>query len=99
MRGSQYTDAYLNENAKRGFLRGLTVGTFLGYNLSGRAKAYSGRYATALENDLHRREKSGEVVRERSINNGEAFYRLTIPQLVVSAFGGNPIESESEQED
>lgn len=94
-KGSQYTESYLRENARRGFGKGVTVGTFLAYNLRGRAKNYGGRYADALNNDLNRRVKVGEVVGGVSAGNSIAFYPLDTPQTVVRAFGGDPFPVEN----
>lgn len=70
MRESQYTEAYLAENASRGKGNGITVGTFLAYRLRGEARKYAGRYRTALENSCVRR---GAVV-GRSVHGGVAYY-------------------------
>lgn len=54
MKNSQYLSEYLNQNAKRGVGKGLTVGSFLAYTLRGEAKKWSGRYEEALRNSLSR---------------------------------------------
>lgn len=54
MRNSQYLEDYLSLNNALGRGKGLTIGTYLAYELRGRAKNYSGRYARALENSLER---------------------------------------------
>ena len=69
---SQYTDAYLGENNRRGKGRGITVGTFLAYSLRGKARSYAGRYASALINSLERRT---DVLKGRSILGGVAYYQ------------------------
>lgn len=96
-KGSQYTDVYLRENHKRGFGKGLTVNSFLGYRLlRGRAKNWSGRYANTLTSDLERRVRKGEVLRGDSVGKSTAYYPLDAPQKVVLAFGGNPFPEETE---
>lgn len=45
---SKYLDGYLDENARRGLGRGLTVGSYLAGELRGKALNYVGRYAAAL---------------------------------------------------
>lgn len=54
MRESQYLESYLRENRRRGDGNGLTVGTFIAYQLRGEAKSWAGRYKQSLENSLLR---------------------------------------------
>jgi hypothetical protein len=70
---SRYTEAYLDENSRRGKGRGFTPGTFLNYNLKGTAKRYASKYLRALEQDLKSR---SDVVADRSQNGGTAYYRI-----------------------
>lgn len=49
MRNSQYLESYLAENKERGEGKGLTIGSYLTYNLQGSARKYASKYATALE--------------------------------------------------
>ena len=67
---SQYTDAYLKENRRRGRGKGLTIGSFLAYQLQGKAREYAGKYAAALEASVIRR---GAVV-GKSVQGGVAYY-------------------------
>jgi hypothetical protein len=71
---SQYVEAYLRGNAQRGFGRGLTVSSFLSYNLSGSARKYSDKYATALFNALYRGQARGEVIKGKSAGGALAYY-------------------------
>lgn len=70
MRESQYTTAYLRENRRRGWGKGLTPGSFLAYTLSGRAREYQGKYLTALINSLERR----GAIQGKSVQGGIAYY-------------------------
>ncbi|GIV03656.1 MAG: hypothetical protein KatS3mg015_2486 [Fimbriimonadales bacterium] len=49
MAKSQYLESYLEENRRRGWGCGLTIGTYLAYTLRGRAKHYAAGYQRALE--------------------------------------------------
>ena len=71
-RESQYIEGYLAENDSRGLGKGLTVGSYLAYQLKGKAKKYSGRYAAALINALERR--GSAVIKGRSAMGGVAYY-------------------------
>lgn len=70
MRESQYVDDYLNENARRGTGQGLTIGSYLAYKLSGKAREYAGKYAAALLAAVLRR----NAIEGRSKNGGVAYY-------------------------
>lgn len=70
---SAYTEAYLDENAKRGQGSGITPGTFLAYNLKGKAKQYSSKYLAALLRDLKSR---SDVIAGLSQGGGTAYYRI-----------------------
>ena len=76
MKESQYTDAYLKENRRRGHGKGLTIGSFLAYQLQGRAREYAGKYAAALEASVIRR---GAVVGQ-SVHGGVAYYPQEVNQ-------------------
>ena len=74
MRGSQYTEDYLNENQRRGGVgQGITPGTYLSSVLKGRAKSFKFQYQNALERDL---ESRPDVIRDRSKTGAIAYYRL-----------------------
>lgn len=49
MRNSQYLESYLACNRQRGQGCGLTVGSYLAYQLRGNAKKWAGRYCNSLE--------------------------------------------------
>ena len=49
MRNSQYLEQYLEGNDERGTGKGITIGSFLGKMLKGKAKKYSYGYQKALE--------------------------------------------------
>ena len=49
MRNSQYLEQYLEGNDERGEGKGITIGSFIGRVLKGKAKKYSYGYVTALE--------------------------------------------------
>lgn len=69
---SMYTEAYLDQNQSRGgYGHGITPGTFLSYQLSGRAKQYKARYQRALERDLDSRE---DVIGGPSTTGASAYY-------------------------
>ena len=70
MRNSQYLSSYLANNKARGEGNGLTIGSFLAYQLKGKAKKYSGHYVVALRNSC---ERVGAVA-GRSKMGGIAFY-------------------------
>ena len=70
MRNSQYLESYLFENKSRGEGNGLTIGSYLAYQLRGKAKKYSGHYVTALRNSC---ERVG-ALEGRSKMGGIAFY-------------------------
>lgn len=81
MRESQYIEDYLATNANRGLGNGLTVGSFLAYNLRGKAKDYAQVYAQALVNAINRR----DCIAAKSAHGGTAYYDinfLTRPELV-----------------
>ena len=67
---SMYLDSYLRENESRGWGKGLTPATYLGYHLHGKAKTYSAGYSRALLNALH---VSG-AVKGPSAGGGTAYY-------------------------
>jgi len=67
---SQYTNDYLSENKQRGEGKGITVSTYLSYNLRGEAKRWAGRYACGLVNSL---QKVG-AKQGKSKCNGIAYY-------------------------
>lgn len=71
---SMYLEPYLNGNAARGWGKGLTIGSFIAYELRGTAKQYIGRYARALENACVRAENDGRVVGGPSAGRGWAWY-------------------------
>jgi len=75
---SQYTDQYLATNARRsvrmGPGKGLTVSTYLAYNLKGKAKMYAGRYKFALERALDARVRNGSVTKDISAGGRTAYY-------------------------
>lgn len=73
MKGSMYTDEYLDTNETRA----ITPGTFITKTLRGRAKDYSARYLRALLNDLQRRAAAGEVKLVRSERGSWAYRRVS----------------------
>jgi hypothetical protein len=74
MRGSQYTESYLNENQRRGGVgQGITPGTYLSSVLKGRAKSFKFQYQNVLERDL---ESRSDVIRDRSKTGAVAYYRI-----------------------
>lgn len=77
---SMYTEQYLNQNQSRGgYGEGITPGTFLSYQLSGRAKQYKARYQRALERDLDSRD---DVIPGPSKTGASAYYwRETEPKI------------------
>lgn len=66
MRESQYADRYIDS--------GHTIGTYLHYQLEGRAKSYAWRYKYALQNAMERRVAAGQAIKGRSVNGGIAYY-------------------------
>ena len=70
MRNSQYLESYLSENASRGWNKGLTIQSYLAYQLSGKAKKYSGHYVRALRNSC---ERAG-AYEGASVRGGVAYY-------------------------
>jgi hypothetical protein len=69
---SRYTEQYLNQNQSRGgYGEGITPGTFLSYQLSGRAMKYKARYQRALERDLDSRD---DVIGGPSKTGASAYY-------------------------
>lgn len=69
---SMYTEQYLNQNQSRGgYGEGITPGTFLSYQLSGRAMWYKARYQQALERDLNSR---SDVISGPSKTGASAYY-------------------------
>ena len=84
---SQFTEAYLAENSRRGRGAGLTVQTFLAYTLKGKQKQYISKYASALNRDLKTR---SDVIADKSQRGGEAYYRIEArpnPDMDLSAWG------------
>lgn len=75
MRGSQYTDSYLQETSS-GHL--ITPGTFLAGVLRGRAKTYSGKYERALVRHLQRI----GCVQTKSVGGGVAWIPPATPEEV-----------------
>jgi hypothetical protein len=73
MRGSQYTDVYLNCTADPETR--YTVGTFLHYQLAGKAKRYADRYERVLVKDLERLRAAGEVDYAPSVHGATAYVR------------------------
>ena len=76
MKESQYTDAYLRENRRRGRGKGLTIGSFLAYTLQGKAREYASKYAAALEASVIRR----GAVEGKSVQGGVAYYPQEVSQ-------------------
>ena len=74
MRNSQYLEQYLEGNAERGTGKGITIGSFLGRVLSGKAKKYSYGYVIALEASCKR---VGAKI-GKSVNGGVAYYPPTL---------------------
>ena len=69
---SMYTEQYLNQNqSSGGYGEGITPGTFLSYQLSGRAMRYKARYQRALERDLNSR---NDVISGPSKTGASAYY-------------------------
>jgi len=69
---SMYTEQYLNQNQSRGgYGQGITPGTFLSYQLSGRAMRYKTKYQRALERDLDSRD---DVIGGPSKTGASAYY-------------------------
>jgi hypothetical protein len=66
MRESQYTQDYLDTTASG---RLYTIGTYLHYQLRGKAKSYAERYSKALHNSVIRR----GAVPVRSLKGGTAY--------------------------
>lgn len=77
MRDSQYLDAYLRENGRRGPGDGLTPGSFLAYRLRGKRKEWAGRYLYSLLSSLYRAEARGECREGISAHGGTAWYPIT----------------------
>ncbi len=75
-RESQYVEDYLRTNEQRGMDRGYTIGTYLAYQLRGKAKNYAGHYRRALERACERRVEAGVAVEGLSINGGIAYYPI-----------------------
>ena len=67
---SQYTDDYLATNKSRGMGKGLTPGSYLSYELRGRAKSWAGRYTVGLVRSC---ERAGAVTGP-SMKGGTAYY-------------------------
>lgn len=70
---SQYTDDYLAGNSSRGRGKGLTIGSFLSYQLSGRAKRWADVYHRSLQRSM---ELTPDAVSGRSAKGGIAWYRV-----------------------
>jgi hypothetical protein len=89
-KNSQYLESYLSENDRRGAGNGLTVGTFLAYQLGGKAKKYADRYANALVNSL---ERAG-AIRGKSAHGAVAWYsgpaELLEPEKALRLEGAQP---------
>lgn len=71
MRESQYIETYLDTTAERRF----TPGTFLAYQLRGRAKTWQAHYLRALRKSLDRRVATGRVRKVRSERGGVSYIR------------------------
>lgn len=72
MRLSQYVETYLNNDGR------YTIGTFLHYNLRGRAKSqYADVYEDSLLRSMQYLERIGKVMRCSSVHGGTAWKRAT----------------------
>ena len=80
-RYSQYVVKYLNDNEERGEGKGLTIGSFLAYNLRGLAKEYSLKYATALRNALSAYMYAGFAEEGYSKLGRDAYYWTSIEDI------------------
>lgn len=69
MKGSQYTESYLNNEGR------YTIATFLKYNLRGKAREYGGGYFRALQKHLERLLDEGSVEKCSSVHGGIAYRR------------------------
>ena len=74
MRNSQYLEQYLEGNDERGTGNGITIGSFLGKVLKGKAKKYSYGYQKALEASCKR---VGAKI-GKSVKGGVAYYPPTL---------------------
>ena len=86
MEEGAYVLPYLDENHSRLVMkRGpISIATFLGYNLHGRARNYYGSYKEVLENGLHNREEKHEVVKVRSASGSTAYIWTADQKLYYS---------------
>lgn len=73
-RESQYVDDYLASNGARGHGKGLTIGSYLAYQLRGSARDYAGKYAVALRNACDKRVQARLAYQGRSRLGGSAYY-------------------------
>jgi hypothetical protein len=93
-RESQYVDAYLSNNMARGAGRGLTVSSYLAYQLRGKARMYSGHYKRALENALNRRIAQGRAIKLQSQLGGRAYYPILSGAEIVDLLLDPPAPAE-----
>jgi hypothetical protein len=79
MRESTHVEPYLDTNAQRGPLKGVSISSYLnGIGiLRGRAKRYVASYSSALRRALHRRVTDGEVIRLPSVGGSTAYHRVS----------------------
>lgn len=69
---SQYVDAYLRLNGRRGEGRGFTIPAFLTYQLRGKEKDYARDHARALRQALEARVAAGQAVEGVAMDAGQA---------------------------
>ena len=77
MRNSQYLEKYLAQNATLGSGRGLTIGTYLSYNLHGRAKLWSSGYYRALKRSCEKACEQDRAIAGKSARGSVAYYPST----------------------
>lgn len=71
MKDSQYVNDYLNQNQPP-----LTISSYLGQKLRGRAREYAGQYRCALQRSINRRIADGSVEACKSRGNRLAYRRI-----------------------
>lgn len=75
MKNSQYLNDYLSSNTSRGDGKGLTIQSYLQYQLGGKAKKYSLGYVIALQNSVDREVSEGRAEVGKSFGGRIAYYR------------------------
>jgi hypothetical protein len=75
-----YLKPFLASQAKRGFGKGQTPGTFVASQLTGVRKRYEQGYVNALENALKTSLKNGEVIEGASIAGRPTYYPIEVSE-------------------